>query len=248
MNFLSIWKQVFVFFIIFSCTIPKNVEQEIRYYEDGNVLSIRSLRDGKLNGRLIHFYQSGDTMEIQTWKKGVLDGTVIKYFPTGGVKYKAKFVDDHVVGKAVTFKSEMEIALVQNYNSNGVLTHEYMYEDGRIINDFTFFYLDPRNDTLYQDRDNLFDFGILNLEDSMSAGIDFGTIHKGHDFIELVDTLDIIESKDETKYINIVPTNSGVYNLSGLWYTKDTKNRKGEKRDTISIITYYEFHKTFIVK
>ncbi len=227
-----------------------DLKREFDYYKSGEIKSEKWLNGDKIDGKLIFYFESGDTMEIQTWSDGVKNGPAAKYYQNGRLKYLANYGNNRLKGEAISYRKDGSILYKQFYDDDGGIKYEYHYDqEGQILNAQPFLILLPDTDTLNFNQKNRIEVRFVNVDSLYDVGIDLGMIKEnknGH--IELTDTIDIIETKNDQFFMIINPKNTGTYSISGLWYYTDNSFRSGSNVDTISTTTFNQVDFTFYVK
>jgi hypothetical protein len=59
---------------------------------------------------------------------------------------------------------------------------------------------------------------------------------------------DVRQNIGNKYFVELAPKDTGVFQLTGLWYTEEKMNQDGQGMDTIGINTYYKLEREFIVK
>lgn len=135
-------------FLFFGC---KN-DQEVKYYENGQVLYSVDLKNGKRNGKLTEYYQSGivksksewldgkadgvtqhffedgSLKEISKWKNGTQNGTGQQFYENGQVKYIAKYLEGNLKDTSYFFFENGKLGEQKIYNQEGKTIYILKYD------------------------------------------------------------------------------------------------------------------------
>jgi hypothetical protein len=103
--------------------------------------------------------------------------------------------------------------------------------------------LDPASDTLLVNQDNKFEARFINHDSLTTVGFHFGPLKFKKQYVELQDTLDIVEKINNQYFVHIHPKQLGIYQLTGLYFYEKKLNA-----DTIAYGHVFVYNKTFHVK
>lgn len=121
------------------------------FYADGKEKLKISFENGERVDEEISFYNNGEVLKKYSYENGMLNGDFFEYY-SDGVKYsEGIFKNDYRVGEWKLYYNTGELLSVSNYNDEGMLnglykeynrdgkkTIEYLYKDGDII-EYQFF-------------------------------------------------------------------------------------------------------------
>jgi antitoxin component YwqK of YwqJK toxin-antitoxin module len=178
---------------------------ELKYYKSGKLLSESQWKAGLIIDKVIHYYESGDTLEIQQWEKGKKQGKTIQFYPNGVLRHSINFANDKRVGKTVYYRKDSTIEKMDTYDSTGKLTHSYNYDQkGKLVDQEPFLILEPDRDTLLVDQNNKFEARFINYDTLTTVGFHFGPLTFRKQYVELQDTLDIVEKVDNQYFVHLI--------------------------------------------
>ena len=137
------------------------------YDEDGKLSNTTEYADDEMNGEKIDYFKNGNKDRVSIYKDDLLNGPVKKYDPDGALAYQVVFENDNAetysyLGKDDKLLPPIAIdsknGVLKAYFSNGKLSRECEYRDGKINGP----------DLLYYDN------GQLRSSDTSSYGVSNG--------------------------------------------------------------------------
>ena len=107
--------------ILIGCSEPLKDGPHKEYYDNGQLWTDWTYKDGKLDGPGKIYYKNGQLQLEGTWKDGKSDGLWKGYYENGQLEVER------------TYKDGKENGLYKSYDENGQLLWEGTYKDGIII-------------------------------------------------------------------------------------------------------------------
>ena len=111
-----------------------------KYYNDGNIAMIISLKDGKNDGEISMYHKNGQVAKTITYKDGIANGEYVEYYPSGALKLKGNRVNGNTIGESKWYyengklMGEINIEAIEKNGNISLITgleKEY-YEDGTL--------------------------------------------------------------------------------------------------------------------
>ena len=138
--------RIFIAIFLCRCLIScngKNSQVKINYFEDGKVKSIKTYKNGILDGQSQWFFQNGNIEQIVHFENGHASGAAYYFYSNGKLKNFTNWREDTVItGRFAEFynndsnrvKSEIiftrdgEVSLRKDFDTAGNLTNEIQYK------------------------------------------------------------------------------------------------------------------------
>jgi antitoxin component YwqK of YwqJK toxin-antitoxin module len=96
----------------------KDVSEQKRYYENGQLKSQKFYKDGIIDGEQKVWYESGKLLIKYCYKDGLQDGEYKEYYESGKLKSKRFYIDGMLDGEQ------------KEWFENGKLSVQQFYKDG----------------------------------------------------------------------------------------------------------------------
>ncbi len=101
------------------------------YWENGQLKSELTYKDGKLNGRAVWYYENGEKELEAYYKDNILDGKLLRWYENGLQEVESFYKDGKLNGKAVTYNGFGYVVLEENYRNDTLYgTYNKFYDDG----------------------------------------------------------------------------------------------------------------------
>jgi antitoxin component YwqK of YwqJK toxin-antitoxin module len=102
-----------------------------RCYDNGLLMNISEVVNGKQEGVAKSFYESGELLVVANWSKGITQGEVKSYFKNGQLEIEQEFDNGKKIGKQVKYYENGKIES-SCFFEKGVMQGEYKtyYENG----------------------------------------------------------------------------------------------------------------------
>lgn len=132
--------------VVLSYQVKKGTEIkhgiERSFYQQGQIETSSTYKEGKLHGAKIFFSPQGDTTIIEHYDQGVFHGEYLSFHEGGGLRQKGQYVNGKMQGDWLKYYSngqlEERVPFVDNnengafieYHANGKLKAKGSYKDG----------------------------------------------------------------------------------------------------------------------
>ena len=99
---------------------PYSGEAEIRY-SSGQLLSVATFKNGKINGKAYEYYPSGQLKLEENYINGKLNGLSKSYYENGQLQDE------------IPYKNDKKEGIVKTYIENGTLISEVTFKNGVVV-------------------------------------------------------------------------------------------------------------------
>lgn len=125
--------------------LPENLVNEIRFYPNGDTLSVTPMQSGAVHGEVLRFGKSNQLHERITYVKGVQDGLYQRFDENGIIVFEGKLKQGKKEGVWTTWYDEVQKEEERNYLNDephgkwtywyidGSLKREEVYQNGKLI-------------------------------------------------------------------------------------------------------------------
>ena len=126
-----------LYFFLFVIATQVSAQSDTIYYESGQVMAVRRMKDGKQHGKLKIWNESGQISGVEIWKKGK-EVRSTRYFENGKKRtferyrrFKVKMKGWYSNGKIwYTSVSKYSRSIEKDFDSTGILVHKRIEKKG----------------------------------------------------------------------------------------------------------------------
>jgi antitoxin component YwqK of YwqJK toxin-antitoxin module len=118
---------------------PENLVKEIRYYSEGDTLSVTPMKKGAINGVVSFYYPNNQIKEQTTFDNGTQDGLFKRYDKEGILVFEGQLTNGLKEGVWTTWYDEVQMEEQRTYQNDvpeGKWT--YWYIDGNVKREETY--------------------------------------------------------------------------------------------------------------
>jgi hypothetical protein len=124
-----------VLFLIYGCKNKNKPNQEISYYKNGNISTIKSTMSDKITLQKIWLDSSGSLQEISQFKNGLQEGEDYYYYPNGLIKSQRTWRNNKKVGYGDDYWSNGRggVKILYWYNNDTIQYYKCFDRNGKMI-------------------------------------------------------------------------------------------------------------------
>jgi len=111
-------KKSIILLILLNIVFSLHAQEEINYWDNGNLRNVSNYKDGEKEGINKDYYQNGELQEIGGYKNGEKNGEWKEYYRTGQLKGISSYKDGTSIGES------------KSYNEKGKLLSTTSYKNG----------------------------------------------------------------------------------------------------------------------
>lgn len=143
---------LFFLLLLFSCI---NKENEVNYFENGNLQYQVPLKDGLRDGTLIKYYENGKIQLISNWSNGIKEGISEQFYDNGNIELRATYVGNKLNGKVQKYDSSGKLIIESYFLDDEEITQSKFGLDGNLMEFYKIY-----NDTI--EERNYYESGLLS--------------------------------------------------------------------------------------
>ncbi len=125
--------------------LPENLVKEIRFYPDGDTLSVTPMKKGAVDGQVSFYFPNNRLREVATFRSGKQDGPFKRYDKEGVVVFEGQLKNGTKDGVWITWYDEVQMEEQRSYLDDmpdgkwtywyidGNLKREEVYKLGKLI-------------------------------------------------------------------------------------------------------------------
>ena len=129
---------------------PNNLVKEIRFYPNGDTLSVTPMKKGAVNGTVAFYYPKNKPKEKTTFENGKQQGLFRRFDKEGVLVLEGNLENGQKSGAWITWYDEVQKQEVRNYSNDqpdgkwsywymdGELKREEVYKNGKLLEEKDF--------------------------------------------------------------------------------------------------------------
>jgi antitoxin component YwqK of YwqJK toxin-antitoxin module len=103
---------IIILLLLYGC-IRHHENDEIKFYKDGTIKSIKRINNGLLEGESLWFYSNGNLERKMTFRNGKANGNAYFFYKSGAI-YSHKYYNNDSLSGFVTDYYEDTVGLIKN--------------------------------------------------------------------------------------------------------------------------------------